>query len=221
MARRSGRQNDAAFRLVGWLGRSRFIAMKHCCMAAFERSSYRIAMHWLEGLRVGPDPRSQELWQAYLVRLLSLLNSRSSKPMPIAGSIISCVQGGALWRSPRDVSDPLNLWPLTVLSTAHFVIRSQLSTHNRRSNQLRDISPEELRDCIGFEPTPRFSMEIQYQLERSVRSLGDARLRTLAVRNLRCETNVEIALALGCSVRSVIRLTKQVRQEWLEASIIL
>jgi DNA-directed RNA polymerase specialized sigma24 family protein len=71
-----------------------------------------------------------------------------------------------------------------------------------------------IEEFPGSEPTPDFAAEFAEQCQRLLDRLGDASLRTVALRKMEGYTNAEIADALGCGVRTVERKLRVIRSLW-------
>ena len=113
-----------------------------------------------------------------------------------------------------DLTDRDSLWPLLVTITARKAISEQRRQLAGRRTRNLECSLNDLRDFIGIEPSPDFAVEVADELERLVKSLGDASLRQIVEKKIAGFTNDEIAEELGCSVRTVIRKLVRIRREW-------
>ena len=74
-----------------------------------------------------------------------------------------------------------------------------------------------LQEVIGREPTPQFSLQVAEEFDNLLEMLEDATLRTVAVSKMEGYTSAEIAQKLNCTVRTVERKLRLIRQIWEEA----
>lgn len=176
--------------------------------------------HWLDGLRAGDSVAAQELWNRYFARLVSVAQARLSRLSAetsgedIALSALKSVMIGLQANRFPDLTDRDSLWPLLVTITARKAISEQRRQLAGRRTRNLECSLNDLRDFIGIEPSPDFAVEVADELERLVKSLGDASLRQIVEKKIAGFTNDEIAEELGCSVRTVIRKLDRIRREW-------
>ncbi|RIK73563.1 MAG: RNA polymerase subunit sigma-70 [Planctomycetota bacterium] len=177
--------------------------------------------HWLDGLRAGDSVAAQELWNRYFARLVAVAQARLAalrrdvSGEDVALSAIKSVMLGLRENRFPELNDRDSLWPLLVTITARKVVseqRRQLALKRSRAVERRW---EDVRDCLGVEPTAEFAVEVADELERLVESLGDPSLRRIVEQKLAGWTNEEIAAGLGCSRRTVIRKLGLVRRQWV------
>lgn len=192
-------------------------------LQADDSSSTRLSgsvSHWLDGLRKGDSVAAQELWNRYFARLVAVAQARLSRLSAeasgedIALSALKSVMIGLQANRFPDLTDRDSLWPLLVTITARKAISEQRRQLAGRRTRNLECSLNDLRDFIGVEPSPDFAVEVADELERLVRSLGDAYLRQIVEKKIAGFTNDEIAEELGCSVRTVIRKLDRIRREW-------
>ena len=71
-----------------------------------------------------------------------------------------------------------------------------------------------LDQMVGREPSPEVAAEMAERCEFLLRLLEDPILVRIALMKLACYTNEEIALTLGCSLRSVNLKLQLIRKLW-------
>ena len=73
---------------------------------------------------------------------------------------------------------------------------------------------EGMAQFLGREPTPEAAAQFAEDVERLLDDLGNATLKTIALRKLEGHSSAEIALELGISARSVDRKLEVIREIW-------
>ena len=68
------------------------------------------------------------------------------------------------------------------------------------------------------EPTPEFAAMVAEECRRLLGTLGDETLRQIALERMEGDTNEEIAVRLGCSLRTVLNKLTLIRKRWEAAS---
>jgi len=139
-------------------------------------------------------------------------------------AINSFCMGAAQGKFPQ-LADHDDLWRLLVTITARKATR-QVQTARRQKRgggKVRGESvltgadasgPGGIDQIVGREPSPAFAAELTEQLQRLLDGLGDETLRRLAVLKMQGYTNEEIAVELGCGLRSVERKLRGIRTIW-------
>ena len=77
-----------------------------------------------------------------------------------------------------------------------------------------DEIDEGMAQFLGREPTPESAGQFAEDVERLLDDLGNATLRTIALRKLEGHSSTEIAAELGISARSVDRKLELIREIW-------
>ena len=75
----------------------------------------------------------------------------------------------------------------------------------------------DLNEVIGKEPSPEFSIQVAEELNRLLAMLEDPTLQSVAVWKMEGYTSAEIAPRLDCTVRTVERKLRLIRQIWEDA----
>jgi RNA polymerase sigma factor (sigma-70 family) len=185
---------------------------------------------WIRELQAGNQDAAQQLWERYFQQLVQLAHKRLPNRIrrhtddeDIALSAFkSFCRGAAAGRYPQ-LADREDLWRLLVTITAHKAIHAarhanRLKRGGRNHAPLDEANAEfALQDIIGREPTPQFSLQVAEELDQLLDMLSDATLRTVAVSKMEGYTSAEIAQKLNCTVRTVERKLRLIRQVWEEA----
>lgn len=176
--------------------------------------------HWLDGIRRGDSQAAQELWDRYFARLVTVARSRlmhlerDISGEDVALSAMKSLMMGVQEDKYPDLADRSGLWPLLVTITAHKSISEQRRQLAQKRSRALECRLEDVQDYIGVEPNPEFAVEVADQLENLVLALDDSTLRQIVEKKLAGCTNDQIAEEVGCTVRTIIRKLKRIRQEW-------
>jgi DNA-directed RNA polymerase specialized sigma24 family protein len=168
---------------------------------------------------------ARKLWEGYFHRLVELARKRlralprgAADEEDVALSAFdSFCQGAAQGRFPR-LNDRDDLWQVLLVLTQRKAI--DLIQHETRAKRdFRKAQPAAAQgpafaDLAGAEPDPAFAAQVAEECRRLLGALPDDGLRVLAVRKMEGHTNQEIAALLGCSLATVERRLKLIRQEW-------
>jgi DNA-directed RNA polymerase specialized sigma24 family protein len=190
---------------------------------------------WLVELKAGERCAAQPLWDRYYRKLVILARARlrsahaatadADEEDAALSAFGSFCAGVARGRFPH-LSDRDNLWKLLVTITG----RKALDQAERQRRQKRgggrlrnesDLmgksdgrSSLELEQFIGEEPTPEFAALVAEEYRVRLESLDDEVLRQIATWKLEGYTNEEIAVQLGCALRTVANKLKLIRLKW-------
>ena len=190
---------------------------------------------WLGRLQAGDTLAAQALWDRYFPLLVRLARSRlggipcrtaDEEDVALSG-FASFVRGAEAGRFPQ-LADRTELWNLLVVITARKV--AALKTRQKRLRRgggkvrgdsafLGPSSPAEqdrqgIENVIGAAPTPDFAAEVAEEYQSLLAGLEDDTLRSVAVWKLEGYTNEEIAGKLDCSVATVERKLRRIRNAW-------
>lgn len=181
---------------------------------------------WIDGLRQGDAGSTEELWRRYFERLARVAESKLPAGLraPYDGEDVALSAFHSLCTGVRDGRFPeLNtredLWSLLI------VIASRKSGKHRRSENTlkrgggRRADPSELEPVVAPEPTPAFAALLAEQTERLLDLLPDDGMRAIAMAKLDGRTNEDIAVELGCAVRTVERRLGIIRRTWRERDV--
>ena len=180
----------------------------------------------------GDSEAAQRLWDHYYTRLLHLARQKlgprnrrmSDEEDVVLSAFDSFYRAAAAGRFPR-LDDREDLWRLLVTITA----RKAADHRKHQQRQKRgggDVRGESAFDTdrvestagidgvVGNEPTPEFAAEVAEQYGWLLTQLGDETLRRIASLRLENYSLMEIAEALGCSLRTVKRRLAMIRTKW-------
>ena len=175
---------------------------------------------WLIGVKRGESTAAQRLWERYFDRLVHLARKKLAGTKPGIGDeedIALCAfatfcqaakQGRFSFLKDRD-----GLWRLLIQITARKVV-DQLRRDGRQKRgggQVRGDSA--LVDVVGDAPTPEFAAMVAEETRLLLEQLAP-QLRPLALAKLEGYRNDEIADQLECSVSTVERKLRLIRDIW-------
>lgn len=186
---------------------------------------------WVQQLREGDkDLPVHKLWERYFERLVHLARAKlGNRPRPVAGaedvalSAFDSFCRGAMTGKFPDLNDRDNLWRVLVVITARkaYQVRLRNSRKKRGGNTvlneadlITDGNAIALELFIATEPTPEFAAQAAEQYDHLLALLPSDELRSIAQWKMEGFTNEEIAVRLGCVVRSVERRLRTIRLCW-------
>jgi DNA-directed RNA polymerase specialized sigma24 family protein len=187
--------------------------------------------NWVAQLSAGNADAAQKVWERYFRRLVGLARARlGSLPRRAAdeedvalSAFHSFFEGVARGRFPR-LEDRDNLWQLLVTITARKAYQLQLRQgRQKRGGALvrdeaalagADSDAAGLEQFLGREPTPAFAAQAAEEYQRLLDTLPDADWRGLVQQKMEGYTNEEIAVQLGCALRTVERRLNIIRKLW-------
>ena len=185
---------------------------------------------WIRELQAGNQDAAQQLWERYFQSLVQLAQKRLPSRMrrhadgeDVALSAFkSFCRGAAAGRYPQ-LADRADLWRLLVTITAHKAIHAARYAKRLKRGGPDQVTIDEgnsdfaLQELIGREPTPQFSLQVAEEFDRLLALLEDPTLQSVAVSKMEGYTSEEIAKKLNCTVRTVERKLRLIRQAWEEA----
>lgn len=198
--------------------------------------------HWIHEIKAGNRDASQELWRRYFDRLVRLARQkmRGGRQEAVDGEDVALSAFDSFCRAAEngrfpDLADRDSLWRLIVQITARKVVSQRRRQSRKRRGAGRELNesalfgtgnalddPQLLSSIVGNEPTPQFAAMMAEEIDRLLDRLGDAQLRSLAIGKMEGYSNAEMAGRLQCSLRTVERRLRLIRetylQEWLDES---
>ena len=183
-------------------------------------------------LKAGDHSAARLLWQRYFRRLMGLARlklsnsarrSADEEDVALAAFARFC-RRAEQGRLPQ-VRDREGLWRLLVMLT----VRMAIDHVRREGRQKRGglaageidpaafaFSPEAARpeNIASRQPTPEFVVQVAEECDRLLEALGDDELKSIAVWKAEGYTNEEIAVELGCVLRTVERKVQAIRRHW-------
>jgi DNA-directed RNA polymerase specialized sigma24 family protein len=186
---------------------------------------------WVERVRAGDAAAATPLWQRYHARLVQLAREHLLRRVRQAGdeedvalsAFASFCAGVAAGRFPA-IGNRDDLWRLLFSITLHkardHARREGRQRHGSgrtiRAADLLDLPDADLDRLAGAEPDPAWAAAVADQFAHLVIVLPGDDLRRVAQLQLDGYTAAEIARQLGCSLRTVERKWRGVRQFWAE-----
>ncbi|MFO0949712.1 MAG: ECF-type sigma factor [Isosphaeraceae bacterium] len=193
---------------------------------------------WIGGLKAGDGDAAQQIWAVYFDRLVRLARDRlraarrtgadQDEEDVALSAMNSLCTGAAAGRFPR-LNDREGLWGLLVVIAARKALNSARDQRRlkRGGGQVRaetdlaavgggDDEEAAMARVVGREPTPEFAATVAESLRQRLEALPDDTLRQVALLRLEGHTNEEIADALNCTPRTVIRKVEVIRRHWSE-----
>ena len=178
---------------------------------------------------------AQPLWDRYFDPLVRLARTKlrathrggadADEEDAALSAFDNFCRGVAQGRFPQ-LADRDDLWRLLVTITTRKVVDQV----RRRGRQRRgggripgeaDLAgpdaagePAGLDAVAGPEPSPEFAALVADECRRLLDALGDETLRRIATWKMEGYTNEEIAMRLGCAVRTVANKLKFIRMAW-------
>jgi DNA-directed RNA polymerase specialized sigma24 family protein len=190
---------------------------------------------WLGLLQAGDTSAAQALWDRYFPQLVRLARTRlSGIPCRSAdeedaalSAFASFVRGAEAGCFPQ-LADRTELWNLLVVITARKVaaLMARQQRLRRGGGKVRGDSAflgssgteeqdrQGIENVIGAAPTPDFAAQVAEEYQLLLAGLEDDTLRSVAVWKLEGYTNEEIAGKLDCSVATVERKLRRIRNAW-------
>ncbi len=190
---------------------------------------------WIEEIKRANPAAAEALWQRCFPRLVRLAReklrgvpTRMVDEEDLALSAMDRFCRAAQEGRYPDLAGRDELWRLLLRITA----RRAVDLARRETSQRRgggrvhgesELGPEDsaseprgLAWAADDEPSPEFAAMMAEECRRLLEQLDDDGLRTLALAKMEGYSNKEIAGQVGCSVRTVERRLKLIRDTWKE-----
>jgi len=184
---------------------------------------------WISQLRTGDQQAAERLWDAYFRRLViaarTKLNGRFglvADEEDIALSAFKSFCRGLTQGRYPEVSDRDELWKLLITITLHkalHVVRD--GSRKKRGGDWKRLMDDAdandaglLEQLVSSEPLPEVAAQVNEEVERLFRVLGDPELEALAVLKMEGFTNQEIAQRWQRAERTVERKLNLIRKIW-------
>ena len=177
----------------------------------------------LELLRVGDDRAVSVLWELYFKRMLFVARKklggaqrrvRDEEDIALSAFKSFCL-GFKKGRFAAN-DDDCDLWPLLVTITINKTI-DHLRRENRQKRSAESEAIVSAVDLLSNENAPELQLITDESFEKLLAALdatGDADLKKLALLKLENHSTSELASDLGCTVRTVQRKLKTIREIW-------
>jgi RNA polymerase sigma factor (sigma-70 family) len=189
--------------------------------------------HWIHDIKSGDADAAQKLWERYFLQLVRLArhhlrggNRRVTDEEDVVVTVFDKFFRAAEEGRFPNLADRDALWRLLVRMTARQAVdQLRINSRKRRGGAKvrgesafdepeRPNSPKTIAQIIGDTPTPEFCAAITEQFDRLMRILDDDALRQLAIGKMEGYTNDEMAARLDCSLRTLERRLRLIRERW-------
>ncbi len=187
--------------------------------------------HWIHEIKGGNPEVAQDLWQRYFDQMVRLARTqmqagrrRVADEEDVAVSVFESFCRAAKKGRFPDLADRDTLWRLLVKMTSRKVIDrrrhdgrlrrggGQVAGESAMPGAIDEDNPQVLAAVIGREPTPEFIAIMTEQFDRLIDCLEDPQLQELAIGKMEGYSNDEMAEKLGCSLRTVERRLRLIRE---------
>jgi DNA-directed RNA polymerase specialized sigma24 family protein len=177
-------------------------------------------------LKGGDRAASQQLWEAYIGRLVGLARARlRGTPGRMADEEDVALSAFASFyrRAERgqfpQLEDRDDLWQLLFVLTVRKAInlvnyQGRKSRGGGRVQSLADLDVVGAEAILGVEPSPELAAQMTEECQRLLARLADEPLRTVALWKMEGYTNREIARKLDCVEQTVERKLRMIRRIW-------
>jgi RNA polymerase sigma factor (sigma-70 family) len=182
----------------------------------------------LDGLVVGDEQAIQKLWERYFGRLVALARKKlADTPRRVAdeedvalSAFASLCRNAECGRFP-ELLDRDSLWRLLVVITARKAAHLCRDEQRQRRGGAVEIltEPLVLEEVLSRDPTPELAALATEEHGRLLDSLGDDRLRQVALWRMEGYSVVEIAERQGCKSRTVKRKLELIRKIWSQEDV--
>lgn len=189
---------------------------------------------WLEELKEGDESKGQQLWNRYVEKLVRLARQKMggmSKRVAdeedlVAAAFTSFFLGVRSGRFSK-LESREDFWQVLVMLTERRIIdqRRHHATSKRGNGQVRGESvfrqasetglPPGFSSIADENPTPEFAISFIDEIAAGMKKLrGDKLLTQIVLLKLQECTNAEIASEVGCSLSTVERKVRLIRDLW-------
>jgi DNA-directed RNA polymerase specialized sigma24 family protein len=194
--------------------------------------------HWIDEIKQGNPAAAQALWERYFPQLVCLAREklrevpgRMADEEDVALSAMDRFCRAAHEGRFPDLAGRDELWRLLLRITTRRVVdlaRREMS-RRRGSGRVQGESalgsadsvsdPWGMARAIDDQPSPEFAVMMADQCRHLLQRLEDSSLQAIALAKMEGYDNQEIAKQLGCSVRTVERRLKLIRDVWKEEEV--
>lgn len=184
---------------------------------------------WIGLLRSGDQAAAESLWRRYYAVLIELARAHLAKQLPpdvdaediALAAFTDFCRGAKAGRFPQ-LANREDLWKLLLTLTLRRARDAARRATRERRDYRRTVSAGELFDLpeadldrlAGDAPDPALAAEVADELRFLLARLPGEDLRSVARELLAGYTAPEVALRLGCSLRTVERRWQRIRQFW-------
>jgi RNA polymerase sigma factor (sigma-70 family) len=187
---------------------------------------------WLDMVRGGNSGAQEKLWEQFFPQLVALARQRlagsrmaEGDEEDVALSVLNSFFAGAAENRFPDLRGSDNLWRLLSWMTHRKVI-DWLRHHGRQKRQALGESalqhfpgstPDGMAQVVDPNPPPELEVILIDELRRLVHLLPE-NMQSVVTLKMDGFSNLEIAEHLGCSLATVERRLKMIREIWRAAS---
>lgn len=191
---------------------------------------------WIEQLKQGDDEAGTKLWNRYITNLIELaayklkgVPKRTADEEDLVISAFNAFFDGVRANRFSNLHSRSDLWQILVMLTERKAIdqiRRQTS-QKRGSGKVRGESVFEnenaqmgrdgnsgLVAAADSKPSPEFAIQFADQVQHCMDKLDDELLTRIVLLKMQGFTNKEAAENIGCSLSSVERKMRLIRQLW-------
>lgn len=187
---------------------------------------------WIERLQAGHSAAQRAVWERYFEELVRLAARRlggaprgAADEEDVALSALDSFYRAAQRGRFPDLADRGELWRLLLRITERKAVsrRRHESRQKRGGGEVRGesaLGPAAESQAAGIalvaddRPTPDFAAAMAEEFQRLLEKLDGRDLRALALAKLEGFTNEEIAQRQDCSLSTVERRLRRIRQKW-------
>jgi DNA-directed RNA polymerase specialized sigma24 family protein len=189
---------------------------------------------WIGKLKAGDRAGVQKLWERYFHRLVALARRKlqgarrrvADEEDAALSAFASFCRGAERGMFPK-LQDRNSLWPLLVLITTRKA--ADLVQHEKRQKRGggrvggesavvglggSSVAVGGFDQLVGSDPTPASAAQLAEEYDLRLQSLGNDKLRSVALWNMEGYTNAEIAAKLKCKKVTVERKLQTIRGLW-------
>lgn len=181
---------------------------------------------WIDGLREGDDGSAEKLWRRYFERLARVADKRLPGGLratydgeDVALSAFHSLCTGVREGRFPELNSREDLWSLLIVMASRKSGRRQRSELTLKRGDGRRVDASVISPMVAPEPTPEFAAIVASEMEHLLALLPDDSMRSIAQAKLDGHTNEDIAVELGCALRTVERRLGIIRRTWRERGV--
>ncbi len=176
---------------------------------------------WFQALQGGDQDAAHKLWERFSERLLGVARRKllgtprqaADEEDVVLSAFVSFCQAAQAGELAR-LEDRADLWHLLVVITGRKAINLRVhGARLKRGGQAQYVA-DEVENLASREPDPEVAALFAEEYTRLLGLLDDPELRDIALKRVEGHTDEEIARALGCTRRTVVRRVGLIRRIW-------
>ncbi len=189
---------------------------------------------WIEQLKQGNDDAGTQLWNRFISKLIDLarhklrdVSKRTADEEDLVNSAFNAFLTGVRANRFPNLHSRNDLWQILVMLTERKAIDQirRQNTQKRGSGKVRGESIFENADAFSVghfgidsaadsTPSPDFAAQFSDQVQYCMEKLDCDVLQRIVMLKLEGFTNKEVAENIGCSLSSIERKMRLIRQLW-------